>query len=143
MGWFKTAKNLGQSNIVVYQGRREGDSPSNFYSTSRQEASGYGQVRTFLLTAGNIFDSLNKEHLDLLFEKVGAITDPYDDKVFNTADEYYNSKINGIDTWESLEPYTVTIAGMGFDVIKIYEGGIENYYVMYPQKDITEMQGEL
>lgn len=130
---------MGQSNIVVYQGRIEGDSPSNFYSTDSQEASGYGQVQKFLLIAENIFDSLNKEHLNLLFKKVGSITDPYDDKVFNTVEEYYNSEINGTDTWESLEPYTMEIAQMGFDAIKIYEGGIENYYVVYPQKSIIDI----
>ena len=138
ISWFKSLK-LGQSNIIVYQGRLKGDPLSNFYSTDKQFAEEYGKIQAFLLIAENIFDSSNKEHLDLLFKEVGKITDPYDGKVFNTVEEFYDSGLIITDTWESIEQYISYIVGMGFDAIKIYEGGVENYYVINPQKSIVHI----
>lgn len=137
MSWYKNKK-FSQNGIVVYQGRFANRRyPSNFYSLDRDFAADYGEVKEYLLTSNNIFDSSNSEHIKLLFDRVGPITDSYDDRVFNTSEEYMESDLPGFNTWESIEPFIGYIKAMGFNAMKIYEGGIENYYVMYPQQDIT------
>ena len=141
MSWYRMNK-LGQNGIIVYQGRYPKDSLSNFYSSDEFFASDYGQVKKFLLMAKNIFDSCNKEHLEFLFDKIGSIEDSYDDRVFETAEEYYNSNLMGTDTWESIEPYIWNIRMLGYDAIKVYEGGIENYYVISPEKSIKSIYGK-
>ena len=127
---------MGQNGIVVYQGKLEESDSSNFFSTESDFASDYGEVQSYLLTANNIFDSSNLEHLKLLF-KSGPIRDPYDGREFGTAEEYYNSNLVGADTWESIEPLLGWIEGLGFDAAKIYEGGVENYYIFYPGQNIV------
>lgn len=122
---------MGQNGIVVYQGKLNESDSSNFFSTEADFASDYGEVKSYLLTANNIFDSSNLEHLKLLFAS-GSITDPYDERIFNTAEEYCNSDLRGANTWESMEPLLDYINGLGFDAALIYEGGVENYYVFYP-----------
>ena len=114
--------------IIVYQGAEKGDKPTGFVSTSKDFAKDYGKVKKLTITPKNIFNSGNEKHIQLLIDKIGAITDPYDGKTYKTA-KGFTDALAGQDTWEAVEQHKETVKRMGFDAIKIYEGGVENYYV--------------
>jgi hypothetical protein len=114
--------------ITVYQGSENGDKPTGFVSTDEDFAKDYGKVTKLTISPKKVFDSGSEKDVQVLIDKVGSLTDSYDEKTYKTAKEFIEN-LGGSDTWESVEPHIDAIKSMGFDAIKIYEGGVENYYV--------------
>lgn len=98
-----------------------------FFSTCENFASDYGEVKEYKVKLGNVFDTLNNEHVNLLLNYTGEIVDLYDNRVFKTFSEYQSSSNFALDTWEIFEQYIDVIKSIGFDSIRIFEGGIENF----------------
>lgn len=116
--------------IDLYHGRgnhAELDKTVLFFSTCSNFSANYGEVREYTVVFKNLFDGNRREHIESLIGFVGPICDTYDDAEYDSFDQIAEANLLGSDTWELLERYMFEIQAMGFDGIKIYEGGTENY----------------
>jgi hypothetical protein len=73
-----------------------------------------------------MFDSLDENEIEPLL----PIYDPYTETDIETMSDYMD---RSSDTWEIIEQYLSSIEGMGYDSVRIFEGGVENYYVFDKQ----------
>lgn len=102
-----------------------------FFSTCAHFAKDYGEVKTYTVTMNHVFDTLNDQHVkDLLHEK-GSLFEPYDEISLHSYDEYTQTDFFGCDNWEMFEQYTNEIKQMGYDSMRIFEGGIANFVVFH------------
>ena len=111
------------STITVYHG---GDSPephdNMYFSTNPDFASEYGKVYEYKITLGTMFDSLEEEDvLNFL-----PMYDPYIDSDVETISDYMD---RSRDTWELIEQHLRDIESMGYDSVRVFEGGVENFLV--------------
>jgi len=116
----------GKQEIKVYQGSNE--ERTNYFSTDKNFAKDYGNVKEYTIAPEKVFDSSNENNLNDLIKIVGPLEDPYTGKAYKTAKGFLKAVNGGNDTWEGIEKHIDSIEGMGYDAIKIYEGGIANYY---------------
>ena len=100
-----------------------------FFSTSVEFAKDYGEVKQYKVNMQNTFDTLNDYHVKRLFDYKGFLYEPYDEITLNSYEEYLNTDFYGCDNWELFEQYITTIRQMGYDSMRIFEGGIENFVV--------------
>jgi hypothetical protein len=92
-----------------------------FFSTNRYEAESYGAVLVYDLPTGRLFDSLDRDTIEPLL----PLWDPWDDTEIETFEQYLKHQS---DTWSIIEDILGDLSG--YDVLKITEGGVENYLVM-------------
>lgn len=111
------------TTITAYHG---GDHPEPhdgmYFSSDPHFAKDYGEVYQYKISLGKMFDSLD-EHL---IEPMLPMYDPYHEVDVETIDEYMDSSS---DTWEIIEQHLRDIKSMGYDSIRVFEGGVENYYI--------------
>lgn len=123
------------STITAYHG---GDHPEPhngmYFSSDPDFAEDYGEVYKYNIYLGKMFDSLDPN----LIEPMLPMYDPYHEADIETMEEYMDSSS---DTWEILEQHLRYIKGMGYDSLRIFEGGIENYYIF--DKSNIQMLGKL
>jgi len=81
-----------------------------------------------------MFDSLDPK----LIEPMLPMYDPYHETDIETIEDYLDSSS---DTWEILEQHLRYVKGMGYDSLRIFEGGVENYYIF--DKNNIRMIGKL
>lgn len=111
------------TTITVYHGGLNSEPHDGMYFSSDPEfASDYGEVHKYSISLGKIFDSLDPE----LIKPMLPLYDPYTETEITTMYQY-NQRSS--DTWEIIEQHLDDIRSMGYDSIRIFEGGIENYYV--------------
>lgn len=102
---------------------------NSFFSTSAEFSKHYGKViREEKVILGKTFDTLDEKCIQKLMDSVGALVDPYDDQEYSNPTDFIN-KVSS-DTWETIEPHLPNIESMGYDSVRIFEGGIENYVVL-------------
>lgn len=116
--------------ILVYHGGGHPE-PHNgmYFSTDPGFAEDYGKVYQYKIDLGKMFDSLD----ETLIEPMLPMYDPYHEVDVETIDEYMDSSS---DTWEIIEQHLRDIKSMGYDSIRVFEGGIENYYI-FDKNNIT------
>ena len=118
------------TTITAYHG---GDNPEPhngmYFSSSLQFAKDYGNVHQYKITLGKMFDSFDENMVDILL----PMYDPYNGIDIETLDEYMH---NSSDTWEIIEQYLRSIQSMGYDSVRVFEGGVENYYI-FDKSNIT------
>lgn len=115
---------------TLYHGGTEHQTLSDdqvFFSTSKRFSDGYGQVETYNVSFRNLFDTCNQEHINLLLSSVHSIYDAYEGTEYYTFEELNESNLLAHDDWELFEPHMPVIASMGFDGLRMFEGGNENY----------------
>lgn len=115
----------------VYRGFNDVDFPNSpyFFSKSQEHATDYGKtVARCEISFSRLFDSSSESDIEELFDVVGPLEDPYDNTVYNTPQSFI-SACAGCDTWEPVEQHIRTIRSMGYDAIRIYEGGFENFII--------------
>lgn len=100
-----------------------------FFSTSQNFAKDYGEVKQYEVTMKNTFDTLNEQHVRELFELKGSLYEPYDEMTIHSYEDYVHNGLYGCDNWEMFEQYISEIKQMGYDSMRILEGGIENFVV--------------
>ena len=111
------------STITVYHGGDHPEPHDNMYFSSDPSfASDYGNPYQYKISLGKLFDSLDPN----LIEPMLPLYDPYNETEIETIEAYMDSSS---DTWEIIEQHLRYIKGMGYDSIRIYEGGVENYFV--------------
>ena len=123
------------TTITAYHG---GDHPEPhdgmYFSSDPHFAKDYGEVFQYRISLGKMFDSLD-EHL---IEPMLPMYDPYHEVDIESMDEYMDSSS---DTWEIIEQHLRDIKSMGYDSIRVFEGGVENYYIF--DKSNIQLLGEL
>lgn len=141
--WFKKWNSGNQvvddngEPIKLYRGTDDGHMGSGFFSTEKSFSEGFGEyVGEYAISLKNQFDSLNEEHISLLIDEFGYIEDPFDGERYETAEDFINNV--GSDTWSAIENYVDDIKGLGFDGIKIYEGGCLNYCVFDVNESVVD-----
>lgn len=141
--WFKKWNSGNQvvddngEPIKLYRGTDDGHMGSGFFSTEKSFSEGFGEyVGEYAISLKNQFDSLNEEHISLLIDEFGYIEDPFDGERYETAEDFINNV--GSDTWSAIENYVDDIKGLGFDGIKIYEGGCLNYCVFDVDESVVD-----
>lgn len=100
-----------------------------FFSTCLNFAKDYGEVKQYNVTMKNTFDTLNQAHVEQLIEFEGSLNEPYDDITIHSYKDYVNTDLFGCDNWEMFEQYMKNIKQLGYDSMRIFEGGIENFVV--------------
>ena len=100
-----------------------------FFSTSPDFAKNYGDVKLYEVNMNNTFDTLNEAHVKQLLKFEGSLYEPYEENVFHSYSDYLNSDMYGLDNWEMFEQYINTVKTLGFDSMRIFEGGHENFVV--------------
>ena len=130
----KTYDNKHVNNTIhyrqVYRGFIDNEFPNTiyFFSTNYTHATEYGKnICKYEISFSRLFDSLNINDIKCLIDVVGPLDDPYDSSLYNAAITFIQT--HGSDTWEPIEQYLYTIKNMGFDAIRIFEGGYENYII--------------
>jgi hypothetical protein len=115
------------SMVTAYHG---GDTPEPhdgmYFSSNVNFSQDYGTVYQYKLNLGMMFDSLDENEIEPLL----PIYDPYTETDIETMSDYMD---RSSDTWEIIEQYLSSIEGMGYDSVRIFEGGVENYYVFDKQ----------
>jgi len=123
------------STITAYHG---GDHPEPhngmYFSSDPGFAEDYGEVYQYSIHLGKMFDSLDPK----LIEPMLPMYDPYHETDIETIEDYLDSSS---DTWEILEQHLRYVKGMGYDSLRIFEGGVENYYIF--DKNNIRMIGKL
>lgn len=123
------------TTINAYHG---GDHPEPhdgmYFSSDPHFSEDYGAVYQYKLHLGKMFDSLDEN----VIEPMLPMYDPYHEVDIETMDEYMDSST---DTWEIIEQYLRDIKSMGYDSIRVFEGGVENYYIF--SKSNIQLLGEL
>ena len=111
------------TTITAYHGGANPEPHDGMYFSSDPNfAKDYGEVYQYKISLGKMFDSLD-EHL---IEPMLPMYDPYHEVDIETIDEYMDSSS---DTWEIIEQYLRSIKSMGYTSIRVFEGGVENYYI--------------
>lgn len=104
---------------------------NSFFSTNPNFSEKYGKhVHEERVSVGKVFDSLDESCIKKLMDICGPLCDPYDNQEYNDPNELMDNIAS--DTWELIENYMPNIESIGYDSIKIYEGGIENHVVFDP-----------
>lgn len=113
------------TTITAYHG---GDHPEPhdgmYFSSDKHFSEDYGKVYQYKLNLGKMFDSLDES----VIKPMLPLYDPYNETDIETIDEYMS---NSSDTWEIIEQHLRYIKGMGYDSVRVFEGGIENFYIFY------------
>jgi hypothetical protein len=111
------------STITVYHGGDHPEPHDNMYfSTDLRFATEYGKVFQYKINLGKMFDSLEEESVsDFL-----PMYDPYTESDVETISDYMD---RSSDTWELIEQHLSDIEAMGYDSVRVFEGGIENFLV--------------
>jgi len=124
-----------------FHGQEEGDILLDFplfLSSSESEARGYagpdGRLFRIWVPELCVVDTLDVEAVRLL-SRGRPIHDPYDDQVYDTAEEFLNACSS--DTWEAMEAL-----GLPSEAL-VYEGGIQNLYLRNPQEVLDAARIEL
>lgn len=100
-----------------------------FFSTCSDFAKDYGEVKQYMVAMQNTFDTLNEQHVKQLLNRKGSLYEPYDEITIGSYNVYVNTKYFGCDNWEMFEQYIKEVKQMGYDSMRIFEGGIENFVV--------------
>lgn len=123
------------TSITAYHG---GDHPEPhdgmYFSSDPDFSKDYGDVYQYKINLGKMFDSLDER----LIEPMLPMYDPYHEVDIETIDDYMDSSS---DTWEIIEQHLRDIKSMGYDSIRVFEGGVENYYIF--NKSNIQLLGEL
>ena len=109
-----------------------------FFSTSEDFSEAYGEVKQYNVNLNKVFDTLNETHVKLLIESVNGFYEPYDETDIDTYEDYLNTPYYACDNWEMFEQYIDSIKNLGFDSMKIFEGGYENYCVFHNNFKLLE-----
>ena len=115
--------------ISVYRGFNEVEFPHTygFFSSSPKFASDFGRtVKHYTLHVNRLFDSAKVGDVQELLDAVGVLEDPYDNRLYASAQEFVDA-CGGCDTWETIDQHMLTIRNMGYDTVRVYEGGYKNY----------------
>ena len=117
----------------VYRGFLEddGEFPNGlyFFSENINHAREYGNtIKEYEIIINKLFDSAEYKDLNRLFEFVGEIEEPYDETIYSGPSDFM-AACGCENTWEPIEQHVDTIKRMGFDGVRIYEGGNVNYIV--------------
>lgn len=118
-------------NHRVYRGFNGDEFPNSpyFFSKSQNHAADYGDiVARYEISFNRLFDSSNETDIKQLIDVVGPLEDPFDNAIYNTPQSFI-SACAGCDTWEPIEDHICAIRAMGYDAIRIYEGGYENFII--------------
>ena len=121
--------------LVYHGGSHYRPHDGMYFSTSEEFAESYGQVYRYSVNLGRMFDSLNEK----LVSPMLPLYDPYDDEEIYSMEEYME---RSNDTWEIIEQHLSYIRGLGYDSIRIFEGGVENYYI-FRKENIRLVSKEL
>lgn len=127
--------------ITVYRGGQiyNNSNQNIFFSESERFASGFDErVKLYFLHIENPFNSLNPEHLHLLFDRVNEIEDPFDNSIYKSPEEFLDALSS--DTWSAIEQYKDIIDSLGFDGVIITEDGYRNYIINDPKQAIPPYQ---
>jgi hypothetical protein len=100
-----------------------------FFSTTREFSERYGEVKEYEVSFNNLFDSTNEDDVNSLISSIGVLVDSYDEKEYDSYESLLKSGLLGHDTWETFELYINNILCMGYDGMRIFEGGVENFVV--------------
>jgi hypothetical protein len=93
-----------------------------FFSEAEQFAEDYGEVRSYEVDLGRVFDSLDHQNIEPLL----PLHDTYDDAEISSLDDYDQ---RSSDTWEMLEAVVSSVWSTGADSLLVTEGGYVNYLV--------------
>ena len=126
-------ESIGSSKTLFHGGDDPQPHNGMYFSTQPSFAESYGVVNEYNVTLGKIFDSLDERVIEPLL----PLYDPYDEVEINSINAYMERTS---DTWEIIEQHLSYIRGMGYDSVRIFEGGTENYYVF--DKDNIKLIGE-
>lgn len=131
------------NNRIYYHGsnhniKNEFNTSAIFWSTDLDFSENYGKwIYKANLIMNNTFDITNKGCFDELLDYEDGMlyeTDYDDDfnksgkKYYKSFDEFLLSKPH-LNSWEITENYLYSIQSMGYDSIRVFEEGIENYAV--------------
>jgi hypothetical protein len=116
----------------VYRGINQDNKDHNkFWSSSRSFAEDYGDIIEARLKLEKVFDTADEQQIKELYNNGIRLHDPYNDREYLTAEDYINSYLFGVDSWEAFEetPGALSYILKHYDIIILYEGGVKNYYV--------------
>lgn len=101
-----------------------------FFSTCQTFSKRYGEVGEYEVTFNHVFDVCNRDHVERLLSCVGTIYDSYEDKEYSRYEELEADNLLAHDDWGLFEPFLPVLQEMGFDGLRIFEGGNENYVTL-------------
>lgn len=116
--------------LVLFHGgdQHEGlDQDRVFFSRSETFSKYYGEVQQYEVTFERLFDSLLEEDVTRLIHCVGSLFDTYEGEHFRNFEELEQSGLSAHDDWALFEPFMDEMIQMGYDGLRIFEGGCENY----------------
>jgi len=132
---FKDGQRIKHNLKLLYRGTNSVEEVPNrltWYSEDKDFAEGFGDILVNKnVKLGKVFDSTNIKHVQKLIDSGLELYNEYDDTYFKTA----KKASNYADTWDFIENTDGAIdviEGLGFDSIKILEGGSNvNYIILY------------
>lgn len=123
-------KQTNPTTLTLYHGGKEHHTLKDdqvFFSTAKSFSNNYGEVESYEVTFTNLFDTCNREHVERLLSTVHCFYDSYEGVDYHTLDELEESNLIAHDDWGLFEPHMFTLEQMGFDGLRMFEGGNENY----------------
>lgn len=133
MKWSEIVESAGKPMIAYHGGNHPEPHDNMYFSSDPDFAKDYGKVYQYKLSLGRMFDSLDKTVIEPLL----PLYDPYDETYIETIDDYM---ARSSDTWEIIEQYLTSIKGAGYNSVRIFEGGVENYFIF--DKDSIKLLGQ-
>lgn len=134
---FKDGQRIKHNLKSLYRGTNSVEEVPNrltWYSEDKDFAEGFGDILVNKnVKLGKVFDSTNIKHVQKLIDSGLELYNEYDDTYFKTA----KKASNYADTWDFIENTDGAIdviEGLGFDSIKILEGGSNVNYIVLHEK---------
>lgn len=136
LSWFNGSKITDNNGnpLLVYRGINKSSNVSTnirFFSSSKQFARDYGDVKGFYLLINRPFNTHNRRDVVKLM-KVCQLRDKYLEETdgephpLNSFDDYASYEIFN-NSWEVFEEHVDKIKMLGYDGMIIWEGGIKNF----------------